>query len=324
MVTAELTVVVTSFNRERYLGESIESVLSNTFENFELLVVDDASPDGSVELAQSYSRADKRVRVVVNDRNLGDYPNRNRALELVTTPFIKYHDSDDLMYRHCLETFMTCLCSEQTAGFALSSGRGWSGGPSPMLLTPHLAYRREYFGAGLFHCGPSGALFRTNVLRELRGFPERGVASDFYFWLSACARTSVLLVPGDLMWYRIHPGQELNSEGAARTYAVASGAAWTALVSEECPLSGDELVLAKRACLHRLLRLCYRDIRTGRWSLARARLGAAGISVRDLLRYRPKRLEDPALGSPLDDNGDYIVPEILRRGRAENRKLRTM
>lgn len=324
MVTPELTVVVTSFNREPYLGAAIESVLSSSFENFSLLVVDDASTDGSVALAQSYARADKRVSVIVNETNLGQFPNRNRALALVTTPLLKYHDSDDLMYPHCLETFVSCLNSEPAAGFALSSGRNWRGGPSPMLLTPRLAYRREYLGGGLFHCGTSGAVFRTEVFRELGGFPERGVPSDFYFWLSACMTTSVLLVPGDLMWYRIHSDQELTSEGAAVSYASASGTAWTALTSSECPLDGDELALAKRACICRLLKLSVVDIRAGRFRFVAERFKTAGIRFRDVLRYPPKGVDDPTLGSPLDETGDYVVPAILEHERSEGRKLRTM
>jgi glycosyltransferase involved in cell wall biosynthesis len=308
MVTRELTVAITSFNREGYLRDSIESVLSSTFENFELLVVDDASSDGSVELAQSYARTDERVRVVVNESNLGDYPNRNRALELVTTPFLKYHDSDDLMYRHCLETMMDCLREEPTAGFALSSARAWVGGPCPMLLTPRMAYRREFLGGGLFHCGPSGGLFRTEVLREHGGFPLRGAASDFCFWINACRTTPVLLVPGDLFWYRVHDGQEIMKPASARDYATTTGESWKALLSEDCPLFGEELVQAKRACTHQLLRLVYKDACSKRWSLIPFRIKNAGIRFGDFVRFPPKSCCEPRTGSPIDDNGDYLVP----------------
>ena len=59
-----------------------------------------------------------------------------------------------------------------------------------MVLTPRMSYQREFLGQGMFYCGPSGALFRTGVLRKLGGFPDRGVASDYCFWLKACAVTS--------------------------------------------------------------------------------------------------------------------------------------
>ncbi|HEY7819812.1 MAG TPA: glycosyltransferase family A protein, partial [Vicinamibacteria bacterium] len=120
-----LTVVITCFNRERYIGAAIESVLASTFTDFELLVLDDASADGSVAVARSLSARDERIRVVVNESNLGDYGNRNRALELVSTRYLKYHDSDDLMYPHCLDMMVRLLEREPLAGFALSGGRAW-------------------------------------------------------------------------------------------------------------------------------------------------------------------------------------------------------
>ena len=56
--------MITSFNREKYVGASIESVLSSTFSDFELLILDDASTDGTVEVARSCVARDERVRVV--------------------------------------------------------------------------------------------------------------------------------------------------------------------------------------------------------------------------------------------------------------------
>jgi glycosyltransferase involved in cell wall biosynthesis len=301
-----LTVVITCFNRERYIGAAIESVLASTFTDFELLVLDDASADGSVAVARSLSARDERIRVVVNESNLGDYGNRNRALELVSTRYLKYHDSDDLMYPHCLDMMVRLLEREPLAGFALSGGRAWPGGPCPMLSTPRLSYQREFLGGGMFHCGPSGALFRTEVLRRLGGFPDRGAASDFCFWLKACAVTPVVLAPGDLFWYRIHPGQELRSATAARDYAVAQGESWRALQAPECPLEGAELVRAKRSCLFRLLRSSFRDLKARRWGLAKLRLSSAGIRAADWIRYPPRRFEDPFAGAPLCLDGNHL------------------
>jgi hypothetical protein len=307
-----LTVVITSFNREKYVGASIESVLSSTFSDFELLILDDASTDGTEEVARSYVARDERVRVVVNESNLGDYRNRNRAVELVDTPYLKYHDSDDLMYSHCLSTMMRLLSEEPAAGFALSAGRTWAGGACPMLLTPRMAYEREYLGHGLFFCGPSGALFRTEVLRSLGGFPDRGVASDYCFWLKACAVTSVVLAPADLFWYRLHPGQEFRSERAARDYAIGQGESWQALMAPECPLDGPALELAKRNCVFVLMKLSWRDLKAAKWSLIRLRLQSAGLRLSDVLRYPPRRARDPLAGTPLSEDREYLVPDCLR------------
>ena len=96
-----VSVLLTAFNRERFIGPAIESVLAQTFADFELLVVDDCSTDGTVQVARGYL-SDPRVRLVQNERNLGDYPNRNHAATFAVGEYIKYHDSDDVMYPHCL------------------------------------------------------------------------------------------------------------------------------------------------------------------------------------------------------------------------------
>lgn len=302
-----VSVLMTAFNRERYVSHAIESVLAQGFGDFELIVVDDRSADRTVEVALGYGR-DPRVRVVVNERNLGDYPNRNRAAALARGRFIKYHDSDDVMYAHCLETMVGALDAMPEAGVGLSVDTGGVGGPYPMLLTPRMCYQREFLGSGLFQCGPASALFRTDVFRALGGFPEAGVGSDYLMWLNACARISVALLPGDLFWYRVHPGQEAQSSRAALEYAAASGAAWSALNAPDCPLSAEEREQAKRNWAFIVARGFYRELRGGRWHIARAQLRHAGLSPGSWLRYlRPPRRSRLA-GTPMDSSGERVMP----------------
>jgi len=300
---------MTAFNRESYIAPAIESVLAQTFGDFELIVVDDRSGDRTVEIASGYER-DPRVRVVVNERNLGDYPNRNRAAALARGQFLKYHDSDDVMYPHCLATMLAPLLAEERAGFALSAGHGWSGGPCPMLLTPRMSYQREFLGMqGLFNLGPASAMFRTEVFRRFGGFPDKGVPSDFVFWLRACAQVNVLLLPADLFWYRIHAGQELATKTAAYDSALVAPEVWTALTASECPLDPDERAQAKRNWAFISARGIYRQLRAGRWRLALFQLRHSGLGVAEWLRYlRPPR-HDRLAGTPLDDDGEYLIPD---------------
>jgi hypothetical protein len=303
---------MTAFNRERYIGAAIESVLAQTFTDFELVVVDDCSTDGTVRIAEGFT-TDPRVRVHVNEHNLGDYPNRNRAASLARGTFVKYHDSDDLLYPHCLSVMVPALAAEPRAGFAVSGSRAWSGGPCPMLLTPRLAYEREFVGFGLFSYGPAGGLFRAEVLRGLGGFPERGPASDLLFWARACARHCVLLLPCDLFWYRVHGGQERQSERGRLDYALADGEIWQMLRSGDCPLDGPEREQALRNWLFVLLKHSGRDLGAGRPAMARLRLRHAGLAWSDWLRYlRPPRRSADA-GTPRDERtNDYVVPDWSR------------
>ena len=230
-----VSVLITAFNREWYIGPAIESVLAQTFTDFELIIVDDCSTDATAAVAARYL-SDPRVRLVKNARNLGQFPNRNYAASLAAGEYLRYHDSDDLMYPHCLSVLVDALSAEPTAAFAISAHRSWTGGPAPMLLTPRMAYEREFFGLGVANFGPGCALFRRDAFAALGGFSDEGPHSDELFWLKACARVNTLLAPGDLFWYRVHADQHLRSPQAAYDGATIQWKWFEALDAPECPL----------------------------------------------------------------------------------------
>ncbi|HKB13755.1 MAG TPA: glycosyltransferase family 2 protein [Vicinamibacterales bacterium] len=297
--TPTVSVLLTVYNRERYVGASIESVLAQTCRDFELIVCDDHSTDGTRAIVDRYARDDRRIRICVNERNLGQFRNRGHAASLARGRYLKYHDSDDLMYPHCLETMLRALEAEPRAAFALSGSQYWPGGPCPMLLTPKLAYEREFLGSGLFHLGPAAALFRTDVFRELGGFPLNGIASDYLFWIEACAKVSVLLVSADLFYYRIHNGQELSDPSAGAEYAKAARAAWEKLHSPDCPLDAAGREQAKRNFAYVQARGVFRRLLSGNFASAAAILRFAGLDLAAWLRYlRPPRRTSFA-GTPI-------------------------
>jgi glycosyl transferase family 2 len=283
--TPLVSVLLTSYNREAFIAEAIESVLAQTFTDFELIVSDDQSRDGTVAIASDYARRDSRIRVSVNERNLGDYGNRRQVASMARGRFLKYHDSDDVMYRHCLAVMVEALVAEPRAAVALSASHSWSGGPCPMLLTPELAYEREYLGTGLFQLGPGCALFRTDMFVELGGFTETRHTADYLFWIHACTRINVLLVPGDLFYYRTHPEQEIAKPSNDLARALACGEAWRVLNSDASPLSGETLARARRNFAFVRAREMYRHIKGGRFSSAAGILAHAGLSPIDWLRY---------------------------------------
>ena len=303
-----VSVLMTAYNRATFIGSSIESVLAQTFTDFELLIVDDRSTDGTLDVARDFERRDGRIRVVVNERNLGQFANRNRAASLARGSLLKYHDSDDLMYPHCLAVMVPMLLSEPRAAFGLSTGNTWPGGPCPMVLTPRMAYQREFFGVGLFMCGPAGALFRADAFRRLGGFVDQGVPSDSLFWLRACATEHVVLFPADLFWYRMHPSQEFQSAKGQREYARVAGVFWRALDAPECPLTPEEREQAKRNRAYHLARRTLQDLRRGRWRFAWDRLRHSSMSAADWVRYLRPPARNLLAGTPLGPDGEFLIP----------------
>ncbi|HVC18565.1 MAG TPA: glycosyltransferase family 2 protein [Vicinamibacterales bacterium] len=303
-----VSVLMTAYNREAYIASAIESVLGQTLDDFELLIVDDASTDRTVEVAERYAATDSRIRVSVNPRNLGDYPNRNHAATLARGSLLKYHDSDDLMYPHCLETMVRPLLAEPRAGFALSARGGWPGGPCPMLLTPQQCYEREFLGHGMFFGGPACALFRADVFRDLGGFPEIGPHSDNVFWLNACAALSVVLVPGDLFWYRVHDEQHLQRPDAAYDALPVLDIEWRALSAPDCPLAAEDREQARRNRTFDLARWIARQLRHGRFGVAWRAWRHSGRSIADWVRYLRPPVRHRLAGTPLASDGRYLIP----------------
>jgi hypothetical protein len=219
------------------------------------------------------------------------------------------------MYPHCLEVMLAALRAEPGAAFALTNRGAWSGGPAPMLLTPRLAYAREYLGTGMFHGGPACALFRRQAFIDLGAFPESGCASDHLFWMSACARVPVVLVSGDLFWYRVHAGQELSSRAGLYESARIEGRFWRVLDEPWCPLDASEREIAKRNATFNIAKHLARDLRRGRWQLAAFRLRYCGLSLYEWVRYLrvPRRTLDA--GTPAHESHAAADPMPMKAAR---------
>jgi hypothetical protein len=91
-----VTVVMPVFNGETYLAEAVRSVLGQTLKELEVVAVDDGSRDGSRAILERFARADRRVRLVVNDQNLGVSESRNTGWRLARAPYIACLDADDI------------------------------------------------------------------------------------------------------------------------------------------------------------------------------------------------------------------------------------
>ena len=280
-----VSVLITVYSREEYLSAAIENVLAQTFWDFELIVMDDCSKDDSVEIARRYEN-DPRVRVQVNEQNLGDYPHRMRADNLARGRYLKYVDSDDLIYRHSLAIMVEAMEAHQDAALGLSHSAPEAEAPYPWRLMPHQAWSKQFLGRGCLSCGPSGAIVRRGPFLEIGGFRDWGVLSDVDLWYRMAARWPVVLLPPGLVWWRRHEQQEFTKSNAAMTY-LERGFALTVdtLSSTDCPLPESErqkaIYRAKQHYARRLLSLGFRGRQPFRaWRLFRE----SGIGLVSLVR----------------------------------------
>jgi glycosyltransferase involved in cell wall biosynthesis len=265
MPTPEISILMTVFNRQSYLQPAAESVLRSTFTDFELIIVDDCSSDASPTIAAALASSDSRIRFFQNEKNLGDYGNRARAASLARGRFLKYVDSDDLIYPHTLDVMYTGISSFPGAALALSHSASEDEQPYPWCLTGLDAYRKHFLGRGCLACGPTGAIIARHAFENIGGFrKEWGVLSDIDLWLRLAAHGSVVLLPPGLVWWRKHEGQEFRSGTAEWSY-LTNGIRLTCetLQAASCPLPETEqrsaLSRAKQHHARRLLSLAVRN-----------------------------------------------------------------
>jgi glycosyltransferase EpsE len=105
-MSPKITVLMSVFNDERFLRESIESILFQSFKNFEFIVIDDASSDGSLEILEEYERKDSRIRLVKNKVNKGLSYNLAAGLSMASGKWVARMDADDISVKERLSTQM--------------------------------------------------------------------------------------------------------------------------------------------------------------------------------------------------------------------------
>src|ERR1035437_799289 len=98
-----ISVLMPAYNAEKYIGEAIESILNQTFKDFELIIVNDASTDSTLSIIQKFAKKDKRVKVYENKKNLYIAANRNRLIKLANGKYVAWQDADDISMLKRLE-----------------------------------------------------------------------------------------------------------------------------------------------------------------------------------------------------------------------------
>jgi glycosyltransferase involved in cell wall biosynthesis len=216
---AAVSVCVPTFNGAAYVGEAIRSVLEQTFEDFELIVIDDGSSDGTPDAVAAF--ADRRMRLVRNDGRLGLVGNWNRCLDLAQGRHVTVFHQDDLMARDNLRAKVRFLDRHSSVGLVHSNvvridARGgvlaeyWSFPPTAGdegCLDGREFFRRAIAGANIV-CA-SSVMMRRATFEQLGGFDSRlPFTADWEMWLRIGLFYDVGYLTQPLIRYRFHDGME--------------------------------------------------------------------------------------------------------------------
>jgi len=292
-----VSVLMTSYNRENFISEAIESVLASTYKNFELIIVDDCSSDSTLEIAKQYEVKDSRLKVFKNIKNLGDYANRNEAASHASGKYLKYLDSDDIIFPWGLSTMVQCIEAFPNAAIGLCSGPG-SNIKYPQLLSPESAYKSYFFKNQILISGPTGAIINRTVFESYYGFRATQFIGDTDLWLRITQKNSIAIMPPGLIYWREHEGQQIVEEKKNQDIeAVRFRLILNYLNDEACPLSKKDAQLAIQNVTNIKCRRIIQDIFRGKIEKGLKRRQKLGLRTKDF--FKALRRNSVPIFSPL-------------------------
>ena len=226
------------YDGERFLREAIESVFAQDFQQFELIVTDDRSSDGTCDIVRSFH--DPRLRFYQNEIGLGIPGNWNMALSKATGKYIKYLFQDDVIYPDCLSTMVESLRRHESAGVVFSrrdvkEEDGIRATDLYIYLKDLQAPLRGSDELGCFHAGkqlletcikhgglfcnliaePSFVMFDSRLVDRIGYFDNRLRQNvDYEYWLRLLLVTDACFVDKPLGYFRLHRSSE-SSAGAS-------------------------------------------------------------------------------------------------------------
>lgn len=205
--TPVVSIVMPVYNAEPYLAEAINSILAQTWKDFELIVVDDGSTDRSMEIIRTFD--DKRIRYVRNERNHGVAASRNRGVHLSRGEFVAQMDQDDIA--------RPCRIAKQVSYLRKHPDIGMCGGniikffATSRILIRFLRNHEEIRVTHLFHAGfahPT-VMSRRALLVENELFYDESCRNleDYELWCKLVEKTKVANLDRVLLEYRSHSNQ---------------------------------------------------------------------------------------------------------------------
>lgn len=251
----KVTVCLPTYNRAAYLGACLDSLLAQTFRDFEVIVSDNCSPDATPEAVAQ--RPDPRVRYIRNERNLGAFPNMNRCLALARGEYVCVAHDDDLYEPRFLERQAAMLDRHPGAAFVHCATYEIDGEgrrrrvvrayPEDRLLEGKAEFML-YLGGHNVCC--STVMVRRALYDRVGGFDPGLLASDWLMWLKLCLEGDVAYVAEPLACMRVHGASFSSSLDAGQWCRdfLAILDRGVAMAQKTCPsLVADQRDLVRRA-----------------------------------------------------------------------------
>ena len=205
-----VSVIMASYNHEKFIPDAIESVLNQTYKDFELVIIDDYSNDNSREIINKYEKMDKRIKVLLHNKNKGISRTRNDGFDIAEGKYIAFIDSDDVWVPHKLEVQVPIIEQDEnlivwSEGDVIDEmGRflGRKVSDPSTKKSGNLFY--ELLNTNKIIIFVSSMIFNKNHLRNIRFNENLKYDNDCQFYVELASSFNFFFIKEALSKYRIH------------------------------------------------------------------------------------------------------------------------
>ncbi|PZD74194.1 Putative glycosyltransferase EpsE [Acaryochloris thomasi RCC1774] len=196
------------YNGELFLEQSMESILSQTYANFELILIDDCSTDNTIQILEHYAQRDWRIRLFRNKENIGLTKSLNKGLELAKGEYVARQDADDISLPERFETQVTFLDNHPEIGLVscnmeIINFEGHKTGEHKRACSSEFVSWYLLFYNRL--AGHSQVTFRRQLITKLGGYDEqRRFSQDYELWSRVAKVSKIAILSETLLKQRIH------------------------------------------------------------------------------------------------------------------------
>ena len=217
-----VTIIISAFNAEKFLAEAIDSVLIQSLGNFELILIDDGSTDGTLQIFKKYKQIDKRI-LIDSHKNIGMGESVNRAVKMANSELIARMDADDVMIDTRLEEQVKFMNSHPEIAitsclteFINQNGKSIGGQDFPQTkdLQTLDDTKRYVSEKKCIHFAHTGMICRKSAFLEVGGYDGKYWPSDDIELFNKVADKGygVVVLPKKLMKYRLHNDSIITSK----------------------------------------------------------------------------------------------------------------
>lgn len=181
MSLGKVSIIMPNYNSANFVGESIQSIISQTYSNWQLIICDDGSTDNSIEVINSFLSQDNRIMLIQNKYNKGAPGARNSSLDLANGEYIAFLDSDDLWLENRLERHIHFMETKNLVfSYSFNEVIDEQGRKVSTLKAPYCVNKRNMCFANFISC--STAIYKSSIIGKVHQ-PDIKKRNDFALWL---------------------------------------------------------------------------------------------------------------------------------------------